>query len=155
MGVGLRMLAPIDVVVAVPDDDLVTRPVRIRHRILVVDDRKENLLAADAALSGLGAVIVTALSGEEALKRLLESDYSLVLLDIQMPGIDGFEVCKRLRAYRHLDTVPIVFLTARKTVEDVRACMRAGGNDFMVKPFDIEKLQARIRHWVATRLPTG
>jgi DNA-binding response OmpR family regulator len=72
-----------------------------------------------------------------------------------MPGMDGFEVCRRMRAYRHLDKVPVIFLTARKTVEDVRACMAAGGDDFMVKPLDVEKLQARIRRWVATRLPTG
>src|SRR4051812_32269941 len=112
MGVIRRMQDPLDVVVVAPDEDLITRPVRIRHRILVVDDRKENLLAADAALSGLGAVVVTALSGQEALRRLLESDYSLVLLDIQMPNMDGYETAKFIRARPRTAHLPIIFLTA-------------------------------------------
>ena len=146
MGVGLRMLDPIDVVVAVPDDDLVTRPVRIRHRILVVDDRKENLLAADAALSGLGAVIVTALSGEEALKRLLESDYSLVLLDIQMPGMDGFETAKFIRARPRTEHLPIIFLTAHDAeAKNVLRGYELGAVDFMLKPFSPEILRAKAQ----------
>jgi signal transduction histidine kinase len=140
------MLDPIDVVVAVPDDDLVTRPVRIRHRILVVDDRKENLLAADAALSGLGAVIVTALSGEEALKRLLESDYSLVLLDIQMPGMDGFETAKFIRARPRTAHLPIIFLTAHDAEsKHVLRGYELGAVDFMLKPFSPEILRAKAQ----------
>lgn len=123
--------------------------------VVAIDDSPENLALLESAVTAAGYSFIGEASGGAGLQLLTRVTPRLVLLDIQMPGIDGFEVCKRLRAYRHLDTVPIVFLTARKTVEDVRACMRAGGNDFMVKPFDIEKLQARIRHWVATRLPTG
>jgi signal transduction histidine kinase len=142
----LRMLDPIDVVISVPEDDLITRPVRIRHRILVVDDRKENLLAADAALSGFGAVIVTALSGEEALKRLLESDYSLVLLDIQMPGMDGYETAKFIRARPRTAHLPIIFLTAHDAeAKNMLRGYELGAVDFMLKPFAPEILRAKAQ----------
>jgi DNA-binding response OmpR family regulator len=72
-----------------------------------------------------------------------------------MPGLNGFETCRRLRDMgrgdplnRRLATVPIVFLTARKTIEDVREGMAAGGNDFIVKPFDPTALVTRILHWI-------
>jgi DNA-binding response OmpR family regulator len=127
-----------------------------RSKIIVaIDDAPENLSLLESAVTAAGYSFIGEANGEAGLQLLVRVAPRLILLDIQMPGMDGFEVCRRMRAYRHLDKVPVIFLTARKTVEDVRACMAAGGNDFMVKPFDVEKLQARIRRWVATRLPTG
>jgi DNA-binding response OmpR family regulator len=73
----------------------------------------------------------------------------LILLDIQMPNLDGFETCRRLRQRSELANVPIVFLTACKTREDVRAGMLAGGNDFIIKPFDRNQMLARVRHWTS------
>jgi signal transduction histidine kinase len=129
-----------------PDDDLITRPVRIRHKILVVDDRTDNLLAADAALGGLGALIVTAHSGEEALRRLLESDYSLVLLDVQMPGMDGYETARFIRERPRTSHVPIIFLTAHEgESKNILRAYELGAVDFMFKPFVPEILRAKAQ----------
>jgi len=141
------MIEPVDTMAVLAhhhDEDLITKPVRIRHRILVVDDRPENLLAADAALTGLGALIVTARSGEEALKHLLESDYSLVLLDVQMPGMDGYETATLVRQRPRTAHVPIIFLTAHEAEsKNVLRAYRLGAVDFMLKPFEPEILRAK------------
>jgi signal transduction histidine kinase len=128
------------------DDELSTRPVRMRHKILVVDDRRENLIAADAALTGLGALIVTAQSGQEALKRLLETDYSLVLLDVQMPGMDGYETARFIRARPKTSHVPIIFLTAHEgESKNILRAYELGAVDFMFKPFAPEILKAKAQ----------
>ncbi|HSN26047.1 MAG TPA: response regulator [Kofleriaceae bacterium] len=146
------MLEPVDVtaVLAPHDEELITKPVRIRHRILIVDDRPENLLAADAALTGLGALIVTARSGEEALKHLLESEYSLVLLDVQMPGMDGYETARFIRQRPRTQHVPIIFLTAHEA--ESRNVLRAyelGAVDFMFKPFEPDILRSKAQTLLA------
>ena len=128
------------------EDDLVTRRVRVRHRILIVDDRRENLLAAEAALSGLGALIVPALSGEEALRHLLESDYSLVLLDVQMPSMDGYETARFIRSRPRTAHIPIIFLTAHDAeAHNVLRAYELGAVDFLQKPFAPEILRAKIQ----------
>jgi len=132
------------------EEDLITRPIKIRHRILIVDDRPENLLAAEAALQGLGAMIVTAQSGEEALKRLLESDYSLVLLDVQMPGMDGYETARFIRARPRTSFVPIIFLTAHEGEQkNILRAYELGAVDFMFKPFSPEILRAKAQTLLA------
>jgi signal transduction histidine kinase len=128
------------------EDDFNARPVRARHKILVVDDRRENLIAADAALEDLGATIVTAQSGQEALKRLLESDYSLVLLDVQMPGMDGYETANFIRARPRTSHVPIIFLTAHEgESKNILRAYELGAVDFMFKPFAPEILRAKAQ----------
>ena len=79
----------------------------------------------------------------------------LVLLDVRMPGMDGYETCRRLRAMPALARVAVVFLTARKSSADVRARLEAGGDDFIVKPFDPAKLIARVVHWTSRRAPAA
>jgi CheY-like chemotaxis protein len=66
--------------------------------------------------------------------------------------MNGFETCRQIRAIPELRAIPIAFLTASKTAEDVRRCLAVGGNDFIVKPFDLAKLLDRIRHWTSTRI---
>ncbi len=142
------MLEPAEatVVLAPHDEELITKPVRIRHRILIVDDRPENLLAADAALTGLGALIVTARSGEEALKHLLESEYSLVLLDVQMPGMDGYETARFIRQRPRTQHVPIIFLTAHEAEsKNVLRAYELGAVDFMFKPFEPDILRSKAQ----------
>jgi CheY-like chemotaxis protein len=116
--------------------------------VLCVDDAPENLSALNMVLLSNGYAFVGAASGDDCLKLVAKMKPKLVLLDIQMPGIDGFETCRRLRRLPQTAKVPIAFLTARRAGEDVKAGIAAGGNDFIIKPFDREKLMARVRHWV-------
>ena len=132
------------------DEDHITQPIPIRHRVLVVDDRPENLLAAEVALTGLEALVVTALSGDEALKYLLEADYSLVLLDVHMPGMDGYETARYIRARPRSAHVPIIFMTAH--VNEEKHMLRAyelGAVDFLVKPVAPEILRAKSQQLLA------
>ena len=132
------------------DEDHITQPIPIKHRILVVDDRPENLLAAEVALTGLDALLVTALSGEQALKFLLEADYSLVLLDVHMPGMDGYETARYIRARPRSAHVPIIFMTAH--VNEEKHMLRAyelGAVDFLVKPVAPEILRAKSQQLLA------
>jgi len=92
-------------------------------------------------------------SGAECLSLAPRISPRLILLDIQMPELNGFETCRRLRSIYTVKPIPVAFLTARKSADDVRAGMLAGGNDFIVKPFDPEKLIARVVHWTARRAP--
>ena len=81
-------------------------------RILIVDDRPENLLALEAILGGLGHQVLRAASGEEALKHLLVHDVALIMLDVQMPGMDGYETAAHIKSRERSRHVPIIFLTA-------------------------------------------
>ena len=92
-------------------DDVDTSPVFALRQILVVDDTPANLVAAEAALSPLNRTIVTATSGQDALARLLEQDFALVLLDVQMPVMDGMEFREHQRRDRALLSIPTVVLT--------------------------------------------
>jgi CheY-like chemotaxis protein len=83
-------------------------------KILLVDDRSENLLALEAILAGLGHELVKAASGEEALKRLLTEDVAVILLDVQMPGMDGFETAAHVKRRERTRDIPIVFLTGHR-----------------------------------------
>ena len=127
-----------------------------RARILLVDDRSENLLALEAILSSLNQVLVRATSGEEALRALLKDEYALILLDVQMPGMDGFETAAQIKARSRTRDIPIIFLTAVDT--DERNAYRgyaAGGADYITKPFDPWVLRAKVQVfvdlWVAGR----
>ena len=120
-----------------------------RARILLVDDREQNLLALEAVLSSLDQVLVKASSGEEALRALLKDDYALILLDAQMPGMDGFETASRIKARVRTRDVPIIFLTAVDT--DQQHAYRgyaAGGADYISKPFDPWVLRAKVQVFV-------
>jgi adenylate cyclase len=110
--------------------------------ILVVDDVPQNVRLLEAVLAPRGYTVVTATSGEEALERL--ADVDLVLLDIVMPGIDGYEVCRRLRADERTSFLPVVMVTASGEHEK-RKAIEAGADDFVAKPFDHDELLARVR----------
>jgi DNA-binding response OmpR family regulator len=93
-----------------------------------------------------------AASGPELLALSLRVVPRLILLDIQMPEMDGFETCRRLRANRDLVRVPIAFLTGRKTFEDVAEGLSSGGNDFILKPFKVRHLLGRVEHWTSRQI---
>jgi two-component system response regulator MprA len=111
--------------------------------ILVVDDEPAVLHALHRALSFEGYNVKTAEDGRTALDTLLDEPADAVLLDVTMPGLDGLEVCRRLRAAG--DRTPILMLTARHATEDRVAGLDAGADDYLVKPFALEELLARIR----------
>ena len=114
-------------------------------KILMVDDRPENLLALEAILSGLGHQLVKAHSGEEALKRLLVEDYALILLDVQMPGMDGFETAAHVKQRERTRHIPIVFLTAIDgEAHQAFRGYAAGAVDYLSKPFDPWVLRAKV-----------
>ena len=115
-----------------------------KARILLVDDRPENLLALEAILSGLGHELVTAQSGEEALKRLLTEDVAVILLDVQMPGMDGFETASHIKQRERTRDIPILFLTAIDgAAHQAFRGYAAGAVDFLYKPIVPEVLRAK------------
>ena len=127
-----------------------------RARILLVDDRAENLLALEAILSSLNQTLVRASSGEEALRALLKDEYALILLDVQMPGMDGFETAAQIKARSRTKDIPIIFLTAVDTDEhNAYRGYAVGGADYITKPFDPWVLRAKVQVfvdlWVAGR----
>ncbi len=111
--------------------------------ILAVDDQPANLRLLDAVLSPRGYRVIRASSGEQALELLPSSGADLVLLDIVMPGIDGYEVCRRIRSAPETAFLPVVMVTASGNQEKIRA-IEAGADDFVSKPFDQSELLARV-----------
>lgn len=121
--------------------------------VLAADDQPENIMMLESLIEGQGFTFFGVGSGAECLSLAQRISPRLILLDVQMPEMDGFETCRRLRAIDPLIQVPVAFLTARKSAADVQAGIAAGGNDFIVKPFDPEKLISRVVHWTARRAP--
>lgn len=121
--------------------------------VLAADDQPENLMLLESLIGNQGFTFFGVASGAECLALAQRISPRLILLDVQMPEMDGFETCLRIRAIYALKHIPVAFLTARKSASDVRAGMLAGGNDFIVKPFDPEKLITRVIHWTARRAP--
>lgn len=123
--------------------------------ILLVDDRPENLLALEAILEPLGHRLVRALSGEEALRHVLTEDFAVILLDVQMPGINGFETAQLIKARERSQHIPIIFLTAiSKEEKYVFEGYSAGAVDYMFKPFDPEILRSKVAVFVELHLKT-
>ncbi len=117
-------------------------------KILAIDDNRDNLTTLKAVVSDRlpGARVLTALTGPQGLAMALAEDPDVVLLDIVMPGMDGYEVCRKLKADERLQAIPVVFLTALRTDLASRiAAMDAGAEGFLPKPFDEIELVAQIR----------
>jgi DNA-binding response OmpR family regulator len=114
----------------------------VSARILTIEDDERIRSATRLALEDEGYVVVEAADGEEALERFAEEPADVVLIDVMLPGIDGFDVCRSLR--RDSD-VPIVMVTARNDTHDVVAGLEAGADDYVTKPFVAKELSARIR----------
>lgn len=112
------------------------------ERILVVDDDKQMRRAVTNALKARGYEVVTASTGERALSLAAEEDLDLLLLDLGLPGIEGHEVIKRLRAWSE---VPVIVISVRESQEEKVAALDAGADDFVSKPFGMKELLARMR----------
>ncbi|WGV26787.1 hybrid sensor histidine kinase/response regulator [Halotia branconii] len=117
--------------------------------ILLVDDKVENLLALEAILEGLGEKLVRATSGEEALRCLLHQDFAVILLDVQMPGMDGFETATLIRSRGRSRQTPIIFLTAFSTSDQMQFKGYAlGAVDYLLKPLDSDILTSKVTVFV-------
>jgi len=117
--------------------------------ILIVDDDAANLLAMQEVLASLGGRLVTASSGEEALRRVLDEDFAAILLDVRMPGIDGFTTAKLIRERKRSRYTPIIFMTAAQ--EDLSSMFRgyrAGAVDYIVKPIIPDVLRSKLSVFV-------
>ena len=115
-------------------------------RILIVDDVPANIGPLRQPLEGVGYQVLFATSGEDALGLLADLVPDLILLDVMMPGIDGFETCRRLKAEEATAAVPVIFLTARDEAADIAAGFAVGGADYIVKPFKKEEVLVRVQN---------
>ena len=123
-------------------------------RVLVVDDILSNVKLLEAKLTSEYFEVVTAYSGLEALAKMDESEPDIVLLDVMMPGMDGFEVCRRIKANPKTAHVPVVMVTALDQPSDRVAGLEAGADDFLTKPVDDAALFARVRSLVRLKMMT-
>jgi CheY-like chemotaxis protein len=115
-------------------------------KVLAVDDRTENLIALEAILQGLPVKITSVTSGDDALKQLLLDDYAVILLDAQMPGMDGFETASHIKQRERTRRIPIVFLTAANY--DPHLAFRGyqlGAVDYLTKPLDPWVLRSKVQ----------
>ena len=113
--------------------------------ILAVDDEIDLLGTLTRALGREGYEIARAMSGNEAWQKIVARRPDVLILDIMMPGMDGLTLCKHLRADPRFVDLPVLFLTARDDTEDVVAGLDAGGDDYVMKPFELPELTARVR----------
>ena len=114
-------------------------------KVLIVDDIGLNIQMVANLLKDENYQLSYAMSGEQALKLLSEKVYDLVLLDIMMPGLDGFETCKQLKELPNCREIPVIFLTARHDQESIVRSFECGGQDYVTKPFNPSELIARVR----------
>lgn len=115
------------------------------EKILLVDDRPENLLVLEGILEDCGYDLIKAQSGSEALRAVLKQHFDLILLDVQMPGMDGFEVAELLRGKRETKEIPLIFITANnKEAESIQRGYDIGAENYLFKPIDPDELKSKI-----------
>ncbi len=117
--------------------------------VMIVDDDMRNSYALAKALRGAGIKVVINSSGQDALNLLSEgAEVDIVLMDIMMPEMDGFETIKKIRSQEKFEKLPIIAVTAKAMPEDKAHCLQAGANDYLVKPIDLNQLMTMIRAWI-------
>ncbi|MGD0265384.1 MAG: response regulator [Candidatus Methylomirabilota bacterium] len=120
-------------------------------RILIVDDEAQNLELMEAMLASAGYEIFLAHEGEEALRLARERRPDLILLDLMMPGLSGFEICARVKTDPQTGGIPVLFVTALNQISDKERAMAAGGDDFLTKPFQRTELLTRVEALLRVR----
>jgi CheY-like chemotaxis protein len=116
-------------------------------RLLLVDDNPLNLMIARKVLEKAGAKVTTAADGREAVAKVEAGDYTLVLMDVQMPEMDGYEATAALRKQRRFADLPIIAVTAHAMDSAREACLKAGMNDYLSKPIDPKTMIALVAQW--------
>ena len=119
------------------------------RKILLVDDDVRNIFALTSALEQKGVQVEIGRNGFEAISKLDEvSDIDLVLMDIMMPGMDGLEATRRIRQDPRFQKLPIIAVTAKAMKDDQEQCLKAGTNDYLAKPIDLDRLFSLLRVWM-------
>lgn len=115
-----------------------------KYRILIVDDIPDNIEIASTVLRKKGYDIEIALNGDEALSMIQSNEYNLILLDIMMPDMNGYDVCKKLKENPKTREIPVIFLTAKVDIEDMVKGFKVGAADYITKPFNIKEIVIRV-----------
>jgi two-component system sensor histidine kinase/response regulator len=115
------------------------------YKILIVDDLPKNIMVLGNNLMSQDYQIAYARNGEEAIRQTLKTDFDLILLDIMMPGIDGYDTCRKILANPKTAKVPIIFITAKNDFDSIVKGFDAGAKDYVTKPFNSKELLARVR----------
>lgn len=118
------------------------------RNVLVVDDSSTNTLLLESALKNLNINISTAFSGEEAITMIKKKDFSLVLLDIMMPGISGYDVLSEMKKDDKYAQIPVIMVTASAKNEEETKAKALGASDYFEKPLDLEKVISRVKELV-------
>ncbi|MFZ2267651.1 MAG: response regulator [Azonexus sp.] len=121
------------------------------QRVLLVEDNDVNRELAEEMLSSVGLTVETAENGELAVAAVTQNSYDLVLMDCQMPVMDGYEATRRIRGEAHLASLPIIAMTANALAADRERCLQAGMNDHIAKPIDVARLYATLADWLKDR----
>ena len=162
---GRRIAGDVEVTAAAEGDELVmpeaagearaagegpqSPKIQTRARILIADDDPSVLQVLETVLSGDGYEVVKAEDGETALEAARRDGFDLIMLDVQMPKLDGLEAARRLRREPRLADIPIVILTARTSDKDIEAAFAEGVTDYITKPFAVAQMRARVRSWLS------
>ncbi len=117
-------------------------------KILIVDDERDMSYFLGVRLRSQGYTVATAKDGLEALETIKTDQPDLILLDIMMPKMSGYEVCRTLKQSETTKHIPVIFLTARDQAQDRAAALSSGGDDFLAKPFESQALLMKITTWI-------
>jgi two-component system alkaline phosphatase synthesis response regulator PhoP len=141
--------AEISRILGIPEKE-VERRIRgfsdVRQKIMIVDDEMATLLPLKRSLEAEGYVVIEAYDGYQAIAKSKTEMPELIVLDLMMPGIDGFEVCTQLKKDEHTEKIPVIMLTAKDEVRDKVEGLEMGADDYVTKPFNLNELKARIRN---------
>jgi len=130
-------------------EDIVTKTIEslsdTRHKVLIVDDEPDAVIATKRALEADGYNVIEANNGVMAFDVLKSDIPDVILLDVMMPDMDGFEVCRRLKEEPLYENIPVIMLTAKGEINDKVEGLDIGADDYMTKPFNLKELKARIK----------
>lgn len=117
----------------------------LKTKILIVDDDKDILDITRSFLESRGYAVIQASSGKEALRKVKSSKPNLILLDVMMPSMDGFWLCRVIKSEPQLQPIPVIFVTAKDDAQSRIEGQKCGGDDYLTKPFDLDALEVRIK----------
>ena len=131
-----------------PNASLFTRAPKSRRTILIAEDSRDNREMLQVLLGLKGYSVVAAADGTKAIEAALESDPDLILLDLELPGLDGLSIARDLRRYSNFRDTPIIILSGHDPIKHRQSALDAGCTDYLLKPLDFEKLDEILQHQV-------